>query len=469
MLAHWGHTVVLVDREGGRRPLAESLPPSCIPLLEAIGVRQAVDAAGFLRATGNTVWWGGAPRRVEPFPGGALGYQVLSTRLDAVLRDRAVAAGTTLLRPATARRVEGEGPPFLVTVAAADGDLALRAAWVLDCTGRTGVFSRARRSVTGSDLRTMAVVGEWERAGGWGLPDESHTLVESVPWGWGWSVPVSATRRFVTVMLDPAATALAAGPDLALRYHALLHALPALGGLVQNAHLDGAPWACDATPYASESVVSERVLAVGDAASFIDPLSSFGVKKALASGWMAAVAVHTALATPANADAALTLFAERERDYVTAATRELGHLSQQADAREGSGFWQSRASLDADEVEAASIERLRRDADVLAAFQELRQRASARLVRSPQLRITSRPMIRGNVVISDDHLALPGLPEATRYVRSVDLLIALDVATRTDDVGEMFAQYSRRLGPVALPDFLGALAVLVAKGGATFA
>ena len=43
--------------------------------------------------------------------------------------------------------------------------------------------------------------------------------------------------------------------------------------------------------YDATRFVDGDVLLVGDAGSFLDPLSSAGVKKALASGWLAAVAV----------------------------------------------------------------------------------------------------------------------------------------------------------------------------------
>ena len=95
LLAHWGHDTLLVDRVGGRRPLAESLPPSCTGLLEATRLRAEVESAGFVRTTGNTVWWGGEPVRVEHFPGGAIGYQVLSERFDALARNVASKAGAT--------------------------------------------------------------------------------------------------------------------------------------------------------------------------------------------------------------------------------------------------------------------------------------------------------------------------------------------------------------------------------------
>ena len=48
---------------------------------------------------------------------------------------------------------------------------------------------------------------------------------------------------------------------------------------------------------------SDLHLLAGDAGSFIDPLSSAGVKKALASAWLAAVAVSTGDPTYANENA----------------------------------------------------------------------------------------------------------------------------------------------------------------------
>ena len=77
LLAAWGHSVlVLTKPETGPPPLAESLPPSCRKVFEAVGVREAIEAAGFLTAGGNTVCWGGGPPRVAAFGGGRVGHQV---------------------------------------------------------------------------------------------------------------------------------------------------------------------------------------------------------------------------------------------------------------------------------------------------------------------------------------------------------------------------------------------------------
>ena len=66
-----------------------------------------------------------------------------------------------------------------------------------------------------------------------------------------------------------------------------------------------APWTCDASVYDAPRPGERGVLLVGDAASFIEPLSSAGVKKALLSAWRAAVVTNTCLAKPEMADAAV--------------------------------------------------------------------------------------------------------------------------------------------------------------------
>src|SRR5690348_17559434 len=65
LLSLWGRRVVLLARGQRPRPLGESLPPSCTKLFDLLGIRSAVDNAGFVRATGNTVQWAAKPRAIE--------------------------------------------------------------------------------------------------------------------------------------------------------------------------------------------------------------------------------------------------------------------------------------------------------------------------------------------------------------------------------------------------------------------
>src|SRR6187402_2172384 len=93
LLARWGHSVRLITKPAADHGLAVSLPPSCAKLFDAIGVSDVIERAGFLRSTGNTVWWGSEEARVEAFAEGALGWQLRVDRLAEVLLDCAIAAG----------------------------------------------------------------------------------------------------------------------------------------------------------------------------------------------------------------------------------------------------------------------------------------------------------------------------------------------------------------------------------------
>ncbi len=67
-------------------------------MFDAIGVSDAIARAGFLRSTGNTVWWGSDDPRIETFAAGSLGWQVEVGRLSAVMLERAVEAGVQVER-----------------------------------------------------------------------------------------------------------------------------------------------------------------------------------------------------------------------------------------------------------------------------------------------------------------------------------------------------------------------------------
>lgn len=464
LLASWGHSVVLLGRAASRHQLAESLPPSCTKLFERLGVRAAIDAAGFVHATGNTVQWGGRDKRVEYFDAGTYGYQVQRGALDALLISAATTARAVVHRDATARDVERSGDLWSVSFDAPQGDQRslTRSRWLLDCSGRTGVMARRGWRRTEPSARTTAVAGVWESAAPWALDDDTHTVVESYEGGWAWSVPISTGRRYVTVMLDPSVTDVPGKARLGDAYRAELARTTMLSALVEGATLVEAPWGCDASPYTADRVAGDAALLVGDAASFVDPLSSFGVKKALASAWLAAVAVHTAIVEPAMAAPALALFGDRERAMYEHLQRQSAMLSREAAGAHASDFWLGRSDMVLDEsLGEIDVAALRSDPRVLRAFEELKRRPSVALRTGELVRTVNRATVRGERVVLEQHLAAPQVPNGIRYCRNVDLLLIAQIAGRYDQVPDLFEAYNRQAPPAPLPDFLGALSTLI--------
>ena len=464
-LASWGHTTILLARQSSGLTLAESLPPSCVALFERVGIRRAVEAAGFIRATGNTVWWGTSEARAEPFPSGSLGFQVDRAVFDRLLLDEAAAAGALVSRSSPVREVT-RVPGELARVRYENGSEVqeVRARWILDCTGRAGLMARREWRQTEPGSRTLALVGVWEAPRGFGLADDTHTLVESYEGGWAWSVPVLPTRRYVTVMVDPALTSVAGSGDLAATYRAQLARTSHLGEVAKVAELAGAPWARDASPYTCSNAGRAGLMLVGDAASFVDPLSSFGVKKALASAWLAAVVAHTSLTNASMESAALELYDRRERAMFEALSQRSASLAREAAQVHATSFWSTRAIDDAREIDTdGDVTALREDAQVLSAFAEIRRRPSIPLRRADAVREVLQPTVRENRIVLEPHLTAPGFTDGLRYLRNVDLVTLARLAPSHDQVPALYEAYSRAAAPVPLPDFLGALSVLVGK------
>jgi flavin-dependent dehydrogenase len=442
--------------------LGESLPPSCAKLFDRLGIRDVIESAGFMRATGNTVQWAGQSKRVEPFDAGARGFQVARDRFDTLVMNAARAAGATVIDDAVVRDVQRDGDESCISYDRASRSAKLRAPWVLDCSGRAGVIARRgwRKPATGS--RTTAVVAVWESSDSWPVDDESHTLVESYDGGWAWSVPVSRSRRYVTAMLDPAVSELPHRAQLAAAYRAELGRTTMISSLVEHAMMVDAPWGSDASPYCATVTAEDGTLLVGDAASFVDPLSSFGVKKALASAWLASVAVHTTLLDSSMAAVALGLFSRREREMYEHLQRQSADSSREAAGVYASEFWRGRTGATFDETShELDISALRSDPRVLGAFEQLKLRSSVSLRFGESLRVVEQATVRGNRVVLESHVVGREVPHGVRYCRNIDLVVIAQLASRYDQVPDLFDAYNRTAPPAPLPDFLGALSTLI--------
>jgi flavin-dependent dehydrogenase len=378
-----------VTRPAGDNRLAVSLPPSTGKLFDAIGVTSAIERAGFIRSTGNTVWWGSAEPRLEPFASGSRGWQVEMARLAEILLESAADAGVHIQR------------------GMADGDQA-GALFVLDCTGRAGVLARGRDlRVYQEGPRTIALSGEWRTGRAWSVPDDTHTIVESYGDGWMWSVPVAPGVRHVAAMIDPERSDLARGGPAADVHRAEIAKTREFKRLLADAVLQDGPWGFDASTYGARSYAGDGWLLVGDAGSFIDPLSSAGVKKALASGWLAAVVTHTCLINPAMRGHALAFYESRERDIAQHHAAESRAFLREAARGHHQAFWAGR-SADPDETPAES----------------------------------------GGV----------------RHLHGIDVLTVLELAPEQTQVPDLYETYVRRVSPVALHDFLLALSTAIARG-----
>lgn len=469
LLASWGHSVTVLTKPAAPGvSLAESLPPSIVKPLAAVGLQQAVEAGRFYRSSGNTVWWGEDDGRSEPFSNGGRGYQVVRATFDEVLLGHAEAVGATVRRGAV-REVDLERVPRRLIYESGTGDRCmLDAATVLDCSGRAGVIARRGHRLPDHHRATIALVGVWRRDDGWDVPDPTHTLVESYADGWAWSVPVSGTNRYVTLMVDPRTTALERAGDIERIYRRELNKTVRLARIVGGATLVRTPWGRHASVYSAQQFGGPGFLLVGDAASFIDPLSSFGVRKALTSAWLAAVVTRTRLRRPEMEKPALELFGRRETEVFETSRRLAATYFADVSRTRSHPFWVDRSEQESlAHPLNAEVAALRDDPSVHDAFESLRRAPSINLRATPAVTLTTQPAIRDDEVTLEPSLVVAGWPSTqggVRFLRGVDLPRLVEMADAHAQVPDLFEAYGRVCGQVPLPDFLGALAVLVARG-----
>jgi flavin-dependent dehydrogenase len=469
LLAEWGHEVTLLARPlGPRPPLAESLPPSTGKVLSAVGALEQIEAASFLHTTGNTSWWRSDQASREAFAPGAHGWQVLRADLEGLLLSAAAAAGTRVRANACVRRVDlGAREGVLLDVAAGEREAEqLEARVVLDASGRAGVIARRGWRVREGSV-TLALSRVWRRGGGFPVPDDTQTLVEAYADGWAWSVPIALGLRHVTVMIDPRDRTNRRSRGLAGLYHEELGKTRHLRALVSDAERGAGPWGADASTYTARAFAGPHHLLVGDAASFIDPLSSYGVKKALASAWLAAVTVNTGFRHPERAEMARTFFDERERVLYSSYARESARYAQESASRyPSSSFWRDRARTDEGRTSGPGRgdDEGRPAADPRGAFEALRTGPRGRVQVAPGARHESRPAVHGNVIELTSALVSPVTGVALRFSEGVDAVALARLLEAPVSVPEAFEAYNRAAAPIALPEFLRALSVLLAGG-----
>ena len=134
-------------------------------------------------------------------------------------------------------------------------------------------------------------------------------------------------------------------------------------------------------------------------------------------------------------------------------------------------FWTGRSELNYDldhnAPSAIDLDSVRRDPKVQAAFAELKNSAEIALIPGDGLEIERWPGIAGREVVLEERLGLETSAinrVAVRFVRNVDLPALVRIAGHHRHVPDLFEAYNQRYSPVILPDFLGALSLLLATG-----
>lgn len=294
-LTRAGRSVLLADAGTGPPKVGESLVPVAGRLLADLGVARQALGSGHLPCYGNLSAWGSSELHEvhslsDPY---GHGWHLDRQLFDRRLRTAARAAGADVAERTTVRpplrtpdggwRVELRGPA---------GARSVRCAWLIDATGRRAAVATrcgARRHTRDRLTATHLTLAP--------LPDAADgcSLVESGPDGWWYTTLLPCRRRLIAYFTDAdLPSARVSGAEQL--WQRMLHTRHVRARAEPHGLAPGsAPRRAPAYGAHLDRLRGDGWIAVGDAGTAFDPLSSQGVLTALVTGLNAAQALDAHL------------------------------------------------------------------------------------------------------------------------------------------------------------------------------
>jgi len=314
LLARQGRRVLVLEKDRfPRYHIGESLIPGCLRVLDALGVREEVERAGFAIKRGVTFWWGVerewsisfAEQSADP----DYSFQVERARFDDILLAHTRNSGADVRDGVAVRDIDLDaGDPVIVS----DAGVA-RARYVIDATGQSSLLGRrlGERQFDES-LRNVAIWRYFRGCARLPPPRSGDIAVVRHGDGWWWYIPLETEEGGLTslgVVLSAEAYR-RHGANAEAIYEQARTATPELQRWLKNAHPVSELRVTADWSFRSRRVAGERWLLAGDAAGFIDPLLSTGCYLALTAGYLAGLCLGSVLRDPALQPAAFRYYGD---------------------------------------------------------------------------------------------------------------------------------------------------------------
>lgn len=335
-LALLGHKVCLIEKtDNSQNKVGESLPPNILVLLDALGVREKIEAASFLRPDKAIVRWSDESAFTKSSHGQS-GFLVDRGRFDRILLESAREAGVDVIQRAQALRpVFDEARQWNIPVRRDSGWLKIKAKYLVEAAGKRSFFKQKRKRYSAA---TVALCAYWRNAN----VESQATLVEAGREEWFWGATLPDGDFSAMVFID--AKRRRGKRDLESFYRSLLAESTLLRGCLSGT-LGGQVKGWDASGYIDEEPVNENLIKVGEACFSIDPLASQGVQAAMNSGLQGAFVVHTLLTRPENSAEAMQFYRNRQEETVARHQNLAARFYAESYFHDTGAFWRERSVL----------------------------------------------------------------------------------------------------------------------------
>jgi len=304
-LAQAGHRVRVLERERFPRfHIGESLLPYNRQIFEELGVLEKLERVGFPVKRGAQFHLGNGSKATKfvfgegRFTREDKAIQVERAVFDQILLEHARECGAQVSEGWTVRRYERTEDGGAVDVVASDEsgqEHRLRASFLIDASGRSNLTGNQEGvRVVHPHLKKLALFSHFEGVIRDDGPSGGDTVIVRLADKWFWLIPVSEHKTSVGCVMDRDEYA-----ALNLPVEVLFNQLVATSSLMRERMAS----ARSVEPirvtsdfsYHNKKLYGPRVVRVGDAAGFMDPIFSAGVYLAMHSGRLAAKSIDTSL------------------------------------------------------------------------------------------------------------------------------------------------------------------------------
>ncbi len=302
-LARARRRVLVLEKDHHPRfHIGESLLPYNQSIFKELGVLPKLAAAGFIHKHGAQFHLGNGAKSVQfVFREGKLtrhteAIQVERARFDHLLLRHAQASGAEVREGWTVSRFRSEHGGISVEARSDSGEAqTFRGAFLIDASGRGNVTGNQEGlRVIHPCLKKLAVFGHFsgvklspgERGG--------DTVIVRLANKWFWLIPLEVDKVSVGCVMDKNEFAQSRAPTDKLFWR-IVQSSPPMRERMEHARLVNDIQTTADFSYYNKRFVGRRLLRVGDAAGFMDPIFSAGVYLAMYSAKLAAEAVDASL------------------------------------------------------------------------------------------------------------------------------------------------------------------------------
>lgn len=303
-LARAGKRVLVLEKEHFPRfHIGESLLPYNQAIFRELGLLPALEAAGFTKKYGAQFHIGNSSKSLKlTFKNGCftkepMAFQVERSRFDHLLMNHARSFGAEIREGWTVSKFTNGPDQVSIDARGENGETeTFRGAFLIDASGRanlTGNHEGLR--MIHPQLKKIAIFGHFEGVIMDEGPKAGDILIVRLEKTWFWLIPVSPTKVSVGCVMDQD-DFVKSKLSPADAFHKACQAGLEMRERMKNARLVNAIQATSDFSYHNRRLVGPRLLRIGDAAGFMDPVFSAGVYLAMFSGKLASKVILDSLA-----------------------------------------------------------------------------------------------------------------------------------------------------------------------------